>query len=138
MEKLNDLTVWKAKNKLTHLENRREMLLKEKELRKPTYKSTDFSKEPVNGGTREDKFINYVIHIEEIDEQINLIDAEIEIYRTFIEKELKRIDEYDDWEQKVICMKEDKVSWVKIACSVPFSESTCRRIYKNYKKKRDV
>lgn len=138
MEKLNDLTVWKAKNKLTHLENRREMLLKEKELRKPTYKSTDFSKESVNGGTREDKFINYAIHVEDIDEQINLIDEEIEIYRTFIEKELKRMDEYDDWEQKVIYMKESGHTWLQISLKTPFSISTCRRIYRNYVKKRSV
>lgn len=132
----DDLSILKAKSIRQHLENRRETLLKQKELIKPLPGSKPFDKEPVNGGTREDKFLNYVITCEELDQQINYIDTMILLYDEYIKKELKRLDDYDEWEQKVIWLKESGLTYFQIAMKTPFSERTCRRIWKKYKNRR--
>lgn len=134
-----DLTIFKAKSQLESLNNRRDALLELKLKAAPLPKSKELSSVNVNGGSREDKFANYVIRVEEIDEEIRYIDTMIVILENYIKKELARLDEYDEWKQKVIYMREQEhKTWIKIACSVPYSEVTCKRIYRNYKNKRCI
>lgn len=133
-----DLTIFKAKSQLESLNNRRDALLELKLKAAPLPKSKELSSVNVNGGSREDKFANYVIRVEEIDEEIRYIDTMIVILENYIKKELVRLDEYDEWEQKVIYMKESRKTYFEIAMKTPFSERTCRRIWKRYKNKRNV
>lgn len=137
---LNNMTIVKAKSLIKHLENNLNLKLEMKELNfiRTQPNSTKIDSERTSGGKREDKFSNYVIKDIKVDEEIEIIQNQIRILEKYITNELKRIDEYDEWEQKVIYMRESKVNWIKIACSTPFSESTCKRIYRRYKKKRDV
>lgn len=133
-----DLTIMQAKSKVQHLENMREVKLKEKELNfeKTQPKSKPITNINVQGGTREDKYASFVIKDEEIDKEIEYIDNLLEVYNNYIVKELKRLDEYDEWEQKVIYMKENGMTNIKIACSTPFSVSSVKRIWRKHKNKR--
>ena len=137
----NNLTIVKAKSKREQLENELDLRLKEKELifNKTQPKSKELIGEVVNGGNkRVDKFANYVIKDEELDNIIDLLQEEIKIYDEYICKELERLNKYNEWEQKVIMYRESKNSWLWIACHTPFSISTCKRIYRKYKNVRNV
>lgn len=137
---MEDLTIWKAKSELEHLENQLDLKLQQKELNfirtQPGAVKTD--KDVTSGGAREDKFASYVIRDIDLDRDIDYIQDLIKVYEDYIEKELKRLNKYGEWEQKVIYMRESKQPWINIACATPFSQTTCRRIYRSYKKQRDV
>lgn len=140
LEELNNMNIVKAKSLIKHLENNLRLKLEMKELNfiRTQPNATKVDSERVSGGTREDKYANYVIKDDKLDSQIDLIQNQIKILEEYITNELKRLDEYDEWEQKVIYMRESGINWLKIACSVPFSQTTCRNIYRRYKKQRNI
>lgn len=138
---MEDLTIYEAKSKRQHLENLLE--LKKQQIELEFEKTQPSAKElkaisVSGGGIRVDRFAKYVEMETELDKEMILIQKEIDLLDLYIKKELERLNEYDEWEQKVIYMRESGVHWFQIACSVPFSERTCRNIYRRYKKRRDI
>lgn len=138
---MKELTIYEAKSKRQHLENLLE--LKKQQIELEFEKTQPSAKElkqisVSGGGLRVDRFAKYVEMESELDKEMVLIQKEIKLLDIYIEKELERLNEYDEWEQKVIYMRESGIHWFKIACTVPFSERTCKRIYRKYKNKRNV
>lgn len=105
-------------------------------------KAIDCTKEIVKGGSRVDKFANYVIETEdnkylELDKKINNIQEQIQNLVMYVENELRRIGEYEPLKKKVIELKEKEgLTWFKIAEATHYSDRQCRRIYKKYKNHR--
>lgn len=144
------MTLREARKKIEKLENEIERLLSEKEIlfQKTQPQSVDTTKQNVSGGnTRSEKFLKYVITQEErkLNEDLDLAYAQKSNLENWLETELKILKKYNELEQQVIYYKDDYIprakyesTWWWIAKQVHASESTCRRIYSKYKKKRDV
>lgn len=142
-------TLRDANKEIERIENDIEKLLKDKEEKfsKTQPQAVDPGATRTKGGKRVDKFLvyaNYAID-KEIDEQLDFLYAKKENWVKWIENELKILGKYNDLEKQVIYYKEDYVSvnpfektWCFIANKVHASESTCRRIYKKYKKQRNI
>ena len=101
-------------------------------------KATQLKEVSVLGGKRESIYDKYVIKNEKLDPAIEFVQEEIKLLEDYLNRELERINKYDEWKQKVIYLRESGKTWLYIACNTPFSEKTCRRIYRAYKNKRDV
>lgn len=114
--------------------NKLELLKEKKEKLFPLPKSGNLNNELVDGGLRNDKIIDYMIKLQQLDIEIDQIEKEIIMLNKYIEKEMERLKKYNEWEQLVISLRESKKTWVQIACSVPYSIRTCKRIYDRYKK----
>lgn len=104
--------------------------------------------------TAEDKMLSCFADLESFDSRyketldqleyhIITIQEDIKSLQRFEEKELKRLEKYDDVEKQVIHYREKKYSWSQIqmlidqriiACSL----TTARRIWKKYIEKRDI
>ena len=141
------LDIREAKNRVNKIDNKLEYYLdkKERELNKIRLKSPNLDIELVNGGKREDKYINYASVCEKYDPIINELYEEKFALEKFIEKELKRLNQYDEVEQLIVYYKEIytpkkklEKTWDWIAGQVHYSKTQCRRIYREYKKKRDI
>lgn len=144
---IKELTIKEANNRIEEIEHKLEYYLKKKELEfnKTQPKAMDIKADITKGGARVDKNIQYVMICEEYDPIINALQVEKEVLLDFVDKELKRIDKYRDVEQQIIYYKEqyiprypDEVTWYFISRKVHASESTCRRVYKKYKKSRYI
>ena len=138
-----------AKKEIEKFENEIERLLADKELiQKYTEPGAiDPTKINVTGGKREDKFLNYTILEEEkkINEKLDIAYGKKANLEQWVEKELKILNKYNDLEKQIIYYKEQYIpqnkfetTWWYIANKVHASESTCKRIYKKYKKQRDI
>lgn len=111
-------------------------------------KSADPNNERVDGSmTREEKFFKYVYKCEdkEIDWWIEKLNIYIIALNNYVEKELKRIGEYDDLLQKIVYYKEvykpkkeEKITWDFISRKVYAPSSTIRRMYSKHKKMRNI
>lgn len=130
------LTIYKAKSEYDELKNQIEFKLDQKKLNfertQPSatdIKDISVQKTIVNN----DNFAMYVARSEELDKDIDELQKEADILLKYIKKELKRIDEYDEWEQKVIYLRMEHKTWFQIAMKTPFSERTCKRIWAKYK-----
>ena len=139
-EDITELSLKQIKSRIEELNNKLNTLLEKKD---QAYRMTQPKAKPlkeinVQGGTRQDRFSEYVIKAEKLDALIDLLQDEIRLLEDYLNKELERINKYDEWEQKVIYLRDDGKSWDYIACNTPFSKRTCQRIYKNYTGKREI
>ena len=139
-EDLVNMSITQIKSKIEELNNNLDYLLEKKEqaflMTQP--KATQLKEVSVLGGKRESVYDKYVIKNEKLDPAIEFIQEEIRLLEDYLNRELERINKYDEWKQKVIYLRESGKTWLYIACNTPFSEKTCRRIYRAYKNKRDV
>lgn len=129
-----------AKKELERLDNNLEYQLKQKEIlfRKTQPGAVDTTKENVQGGKREDKYLNYVETLEEkqINEEIDKIYAQRNNLERWINTELKIIGEYEPLEQEIITLREvNHLKWRIISIRVGYSERQCQRIYDKYYKR---
>ncbi len=137
------MTIKEANNKLEQIDNKIEYWLKEKELElsKVLPKATDVTSERVSGGKRVDKFYNFIVEIEPIDKELDLLYAKKKNLEDYIEKELHRLNKYREFEQLIVYYKEqclESYTWNQIAQKVFYSKEQCQRIYKKWKGKRDI
>jgi cell division protein FtsB len=139
-EELLNMSITQIKSKIEELENNLNYLLEKKQqafsMTQP--KASQLKEVRVVGGTRENLYDKYVIKNEKLDPAINFVQEEIKLLEDYLNRELERINKYDEWEQKVIYLKEEGKTWLYIACNTPFSIRTCQRIYKRYTGKREI
>lgn len=137
---ITNMSITQLKSKIEELNNNLNYLLEKKEqaflMTQP--KSSQLKEVSVLGGTRESIYDKYVIKNEKLDAAIDFVQDEIRLLENYLNKELERINKYDEWEQKVIYLKESGKTWLYIACNTPFSIRTCQRIYSKHIKKRDI
>lgn len=148
------MTLKEANEQLERLDNDYNYWLNEKErlLLLVMPKSTDIRPEMVDGGKRVDKLAKYVETMEEkqINETLDYIQAKRENLMNWIDNELKILKKYNEVEQLIIHYKENMIikdkytgkqremTWEEIAKEVHYNKDHCRRIYRNYKKLRNV
>lgn len=137
---IDNMNILEIKSRIEELNNKLEFFLNKKEqafeLTQP--KAKELKAVMVDGGSRTNLFDKYVMVDEELDPIIDFLQEEINLCELYLKKELERINKYDEWEQKVIFMKQEGKTWLYIACNTPFSVRTCQRIYRKYLKKRDI
>lgn len=142
-----------AREQVERLLNEFERLINEKEIlfNKTQPHAVDTTKENVAGGLRSDKYLNYVETLEEkqINERLKETYERINNYRNWITKELRILGKYNELEQLIVYFKEEVIitdkytkksrglTWAEISEKVHYSPDYCRRIYRNYRKKRD-
>lgn len=127
------MTINEARANLEKLESDLEYYLNEKEIIKPLPKASDITLEKVQGGTRSDKMINYVMTLEEknIDNIINSLQDRIQNLNEWIERELKILGKYEPLKREIVVLKEEsKLTYYQISQRVGYSERQVRRIYK--------
>ena len=137
------MTIKEANNQINKLDNEIEYYLKRKELElnKLMPQATKYDKTLVDGGKREDKYANYAIKSEIIDKELdNLFEAK-RLLEDFVEKELIRLNKYDEVLQLIVYYKEqclEKLTWQQISNRVHYSIAQCKRIYKKWKNQRNI
>ena len=143
---VKELTIKEANNRIEYIDNQLDYYLykKEQAFNKTQPKATNIT-DDVKGTNVVDKNMEYVIVCEELDPIIDSLQEEKKLLLDFIDKELIRLKKYKDLEQLVIYYKEqyipkgsEEITWYFISRKVYASESTCRRIYKRYKKQRNI
>lgn len=137
------MTIKEANNQINKIDNEIEYYLKKKELEmsKMMPQAIKYDKTLVDGGKREDKYANYAVKNELIDKELDRLYAEKRLLEDFVEKELIRLKKYDEVVQLIVFYKEEslkKYTWLQISQRVHISESQCKRIYRKYKKERNV
>jgi hypothetical protein len=138
---IRNMTINQINNEIKRLENQLYYLLEEKErvfnLTQPKVGDTSATKVEIN--KREDKFANYVIQCEELDEMIEEVQTQKYNLVRFVENELVRIGEYDPLMRKIVELREvHNLTWRKVSEATNYSESQCRRIYIKYKNQRNI
>ena len=137
------MTIKEANNQINKLDNEIEYYLKRKELElnKLMPQATKYDKTLVDGGKREDKYANYAIKSEIIDKELdNLFEAK-RLLESFVEKELIRLNKYDEVLQLIVYYKEqclEKLTRKQITNRIHYSVTQCRNLYRKYKKQRDI
>ena len=143
---VKELTIKEANNRIEHIDNQLDYYLNKKEqaFNKTQPKATNIT-DDVKGTNVVDKNMEYVIVCEELDPIIDNLQEEKKLLLDFIDKELIRLKKYKELEQLVIYYKEqyipkgsEEITWYFISRKVYASESTCKRIYRRYKKQRDI
>lgn len=130
------------------LENTLNKLLADKELLESITdpKSTDYDKIHVDGGKHAGSVQEiYVLKQDlprwkDLDKRIQQVQERIRINDEWVEKELKILKEYDNKVEQIVYYKEEckeKLTWYQIEARVHLSESQCRNLYRNYKKRRE-
>ena len=148
------MTLKEANEKLERLENDYNYWLNEKEklLLLVMPKSTDIRPEMVDGGKRVDRLAQYVESMEEkqINETLDYIQAKKANLMNWIDNELNLLKKYNELEQLIIyykevaiikdkyTLKQRKMTWEEIGREVHYSKDYCRRIYRNYKRIRNI
>lgn len=143
------MTILEANKEIAHLDNEINKLLNDKELLLKYVEpgAVDTSKVITTGGKREDRFLNYTMKEEEkeINKKLDIAYGKRNNLENWIENELIIIGKYHELEQQIIYYKEVYIpknkfetTWWFIANKVNASESTCKRIYRKYKKSRDI
>lgn len=148
------MTLKEANKKLEELNNEYDYWLNEKEIAKtfvlPKSVSTDL--ERVDGGNRQDRMLKYVEILEEkqIDETLDYIFKRRQNIMDWISKELKRMKKYGEVVSLIVQLKEnttitDKdtheerfLTWKEIGERSNFDKDYCRKVYRLYKKVRDI
>lgn len=148
------MTFKEANKRLEELNNEYDYWLNEKEIAKtfvlPKSVSTDL--ERVDGGNRQDRMLKYVEILEEkqIDETLDYIFKRRQNIMDWISKELKRMKKYGEVVSLIVQLKEnttiiDKdtheerfLTWKEIGERSNFDKDYCRRVYRLYKKVRDI
>lgn len=148
------MTLKDANKELEQLENDYNYWLNEKEnaLSIVTVQAVDIRPEKVDGGTREDRMLNYAIKLDEkkIDETLEYIQRRKINLMNWMKEELRILKKYGEVESVIIQLKENKIivdklsgknrnmTWDEIASEVHYSKTFCRNIYRNYKKIRSI
>lgn len=123
------MTIMKANNNINNIMNQIEYLLSVKDLTESKF---------YDNLLEESIFNKICIHI---DTEIDILYKDKNKLESFIEQEQKKTDEYDELLKEIIYYKEEdpeNYSWEDISYKVNFSESYCKKLYGNYKKKRDI
>lgn len=137
-------TIKEANNEINRLTNLLNLYIDRKNLlfNDTQPKSADPNNERVDGSlTREEKFFKYVYKCEneEIDWWIEKLNIYIIALSNYVDKELKRIGEYEPLKAKIIKLREEKgMKWDDIAEATHYCRRQCINIYKNYTGKRNV
>lgn len=143
---VKELTIKEANNRIEYIDNQLDYYLNKKEqaFNKTQPKATSIT-DDIKGTNAVDKNMEYVIVCEELDPIIDNLQEEKKLLLDFIDKELIRLKKYKELEQLVIYYKEqyipkgsEEITWYFISRKVYASESTCKRIYRRYKKQRDI
>ena len=137
------MTIKEANNKLEKIDHDIEYWLREKEIELSNVlpKALDTTKEVVKGGRRVDRFAKYVTEVEPIDKELNKLYAIKRNLEEYIEKELHRLGKYREVEQLIVYYKEqclENYTWLQIAQKVYYSKEQCQRIYKKWKRERNI
>ncbi len=142
------MTLKDANYEVERLENKLNKLIDDKTILELLVdpKSTDYSKIMVDGGKHSNPLEVYVLKQDlprwkDLDKRIQRTQEEIQNYVNWIEKELKILKKYNKVEQLIVFYKEIDIkdyTWYQIASMVHYSVRQCKRIYKNYKEKRDI
>ena len=137
------MTIKEANNKLEKIDNDIEYYLKQKEIEISNVmpKAVDTTKEIVKSGKRVDKFSQYAIEIEEIDRELDKLYADKKNLENYIEKELHRLGKYREVEQLIVYYKEqciEEYTWEEIGRKVYMHKDNCRKIYRKFKKGRNI
>ena len=142
------MTLKNANFEVEKLTNDLKRLLREKELLETMIlpKSTNFDKIVVDGGSPVNLIEKYAELTElekwkDLDKRIVETQDEIKSKMDWIDEELRILQKYDKVEQLIVYYKEivpKDYTWRDIANLVHYSESQCRRIYRKYKRKRDI
>lgn len=143
------MTLKEANFEVERLENEIEKLLEDKELLESSIdpKSSDYSKVMVDGGRFGTSVQEaYILKTDlprwkDIDKRLQRAQAELENTVRWIDEELKILKKYDKTQQLIVYYKEQakiKYTWRDISSMVNYSVTQCRRIYRDYKKKRDI
>lgn len=148
------MTLKEANKKLEELENDYEYYLNEKEelLSLVLPKATNITSERVDGGTREDKMMKYIETDEEkrINDTLDYIDRKKQNLMRWINEELRILNKYGELETLIIQLKENtsvkdkysnkyrELTWEEIGKKTGYNKDHCRKIYRLYKKKRNL
>lgn len=142
------MTIREANYELEKLNNDLNKLIKDKEILECLVqpKSADYSKIVVDGGKHGNMLELYVLKQDlprwkDLDKRIITTQDKIKNNMDWIDEELKILKKYDKVEQLIVYYKEiatKNYTWRDISNLVHYSESQCKRIYKRYKKKRDI
>lgn len=132
-----------ASNEIEKIDNEIEYWLNEKEIviGKVLPGALDTSKENVTGGTRTDKFLNYIMKNEKIDYELDKLYARKNNLESYVENELHRLGKYKEVEKLIIYYKEqclENYTWEEIGKKVYMSKDNCRKIYRKWKKQRNI
>ena len=141
-----ELTIKEANKRIEKIDNKLEYYLNKKEqaFNKTQPKAAALT-DSIKSTNISDKNMEYMMLCEELDPIINdLQDDKVELLN-FIDRELKILNKYNELEQLIIYYKEqytpkptEEITWYFISRKVHASESTCRRIYRRYKKQRNI
>lgn len=132
-----------ASNEIKKIDNEIEYWLNEKEIviGKVLPGALDTSKENVTGGTRTDKFLNYIMKNEKINYELDKLYARKNNLESYVENELHRLGKYKEVEKLIIYYKEqclENYTWEEISRKTHYSKTQCRNIYRKWKRQRDV
>lgn len=136
------MTILEANKEIEKIDNEIELLLNKKQmiLDSVTYPKASTG-ERVQGGGRTDKYKQLDFAIDTIDPQLEYLYEEKRMYEGYIEKELIRLGKYNEVEQLVVFYKEQTTTdytWLEISQKVHYSVTQCRRIYRKWKKQREI
>lgn len=142
------MTLREANYEVERLTNDLNRLLKEKELLETMIlpKGINLDKILVDGGQLSNIIEKYA-ELKELEKWKNLdrrileSQERIKNYMDWIDNELRILKKYDKVEQLIVYYKEidtKEYTWKSISQLVHYSEPQCRRIYKKYKKKREI
>ena len=138
------MDIFDANYKIVEIEKEINMLLdkKEVELSKTLPQAKQIKKDIVTTSrTENNKFLHYVYSVEEYDQKIDILEKIKLALINYVDKELIRLKKYRDKEQLIVYYRENKLKkykWESISRLVGLSQTHCRRIYREYKNKRNV
>lgn len=137
------MTILEANKEIERIDNELELLINKKQhiIESTIYPSKPVSGERVDGGKREDRYKHLDYAIDNIDPEIEKLYKEKRLYEDYIEKELIRLGKYNEVEQIIIFYKEQtttQYTWEQISQKAHYSVTQCRRIYRKWKKQREI
>lgn len=144
---MKEITIKSANEKIKHLENIKRVKETERDITfdKTQPKAVDTTRTIVQGGTREDRYVQYVIELEQpkylkLTQEIEWIKKEINSLSDYVENELKIIGEYEPLKAKIITLRQQNKTWEQLYELIQgqYSISQCRRIYKKYIERRYI
>lgn len=120
-------------NDLTFKKDKRAMLLL-----KVKPKATDMTEIKVATHIVEDKFLNYVIEVEKLENEIKELNDEKKLLQTWLERQYFILEKFEPYHKKIIDLRKNtRMTWEQIAREVGYSVSQAQRIYSKYTYKDD-
>lgn len=142
-----------ANKELEKLDNEYTYWLEQKELILSLVlpKAIEIKPEIIEGGKREDRLLKYVELEDEkqIDNTLDYIYKRKTNLMNWMDKELKILLKYGELESVIVQLKKTTIidkdtkkwrerTWEEIAKEVHYNKDHCRRIYRNYKRTRNI